>query len=90
MKAIYSIVGVQYREAADFVASLPSGEPLKLVREPDNAFDQNAVQVWAQDRHIGFISAKQAKPLARKMDEAKTDFVGKLIPGNYPEVEVSE
>ena len=63
-KAIYSIVGMKHRDAEQFVASLPVGEPLRLVREPTNEVDPNAVQVWARERHVGFIKAAQARTLA--------------------------
>lgn len=76
MKALYAMVGMQHRNALEFVASLPNGEPLTLVREPNNVFDPNAVQVWAQGRHIGFIKATQARALAIRMD--------RVPPANLP------
>lgn len=68
MKSIFAIVGMKHRGTVEFVAGLPRGEPLTLVRESNNPFDSNAVQVWARDRHAGFIRGTQCRELARFMD----------------------
>jgi hypothetical protein len=69
-KSLFALVGMKHRGTEALVASLPQGEPLTLIREPDNKFDPNAVQVWARGLHVGYISAKQVKPLAMAMDAA--------------------
>ncbi len=38
--------------------SLTPGMPLKLVREPDNEFDRDAIEVYAQDEKIGYVANK--------------------------------
>lgn len=63
--ARYAIVGMKHRGAEEFVKSLPPDEPLVLVREPDNKFDANAVQVWARGRHIGYIPKTQNAVLSQ-------------------------
>jgi uncharacterized protein YcbX len=70
----YAIVGMKHRGAEALVASLPPDEPLTLVREADNKFDPNAVQVWARGRHVGYIPKTQNAVLARFIDEN-----GKLV-----------
>ena len=76
------MVGMKHRGTEALVASLPQGEPLTLIREPDNKFDPNAVQVWAQTAdgpvHIGYVRASQVRPLAMAMD-ALAPPLGKLI-----------
>lgn len=74
MKALYSMVGMQHRDAVAFVSSLPRGEPLTLIREPTNQYDPNAVQVWARDRHVGFVKATQARALAMRIDRDGQPF----------------
>jgi hypothetical protein len=64
MRGLYTIVGMKHRGMTVFVAGLPKNEPLALVREPDNKFDPNAVQVWARGRHIGFVKGTQSRDLA--------------------------
>ena len=37
---------------------LTSGKPLKLVKEPDNEFDKDAIAVYAEDEKIGYVANK--------------------------------
>jgi hypothetical protein len=64
----YALVGMKHRGTESFVAELPPDEPLTLVREPDNRFDPNAVQVWARGRHVGYVSKDQNANLAKFID----------------------
>lgn len=72
--SLYALVGMKHRNSEGFVATLPNGEDLELVREPGNKFDPLAVQVWARGRHVGYVSAKQVKPLALAMDTRQRTF----------------
>ena len=38
--------------------NLAPGMPLKLVKEPDNEFDRDAIAVYAQDEKIGYVANK--------------------------------
>ena len=58
--------------------SLTSGMPLKLVKEPDNEFDKEAIAVYAQDEKIGYVAnndytkyelTSSASELQDKMDD---------------------
>jgi len=45
------------------------GEPLRLVREPDNPYDRNAIRVRrVNGDEVGFVPKTDAVELARKMD----------------------
>src|SRR5579872_505424 len=79
MKAIYTLVGMQHRDAESLVKSLPAGEALLLIREPTNAIDPHAVQVWARGVAVGYVGRGKAPgpkykpgtenvPLAEHMD----------------------
>lgn len=85
---LYAMVGMQHRlggkaAAAAFVAKLTAATPMMLVRDPDNKFDRNAVQVWVLEvpdvpgswRHIGFISKDQNAVLSRFIDQNGKPFV---------------
>jgi hypothetical protein len=41
---------------------------LTLKREPDNAYDANAIQVFYGDVHIGYVEGPSAAFIAPKMD----------------------
>lgn len=81
----YAIVGMKHRGAEEFVASLPPDAPVALIREPNNRFDRNAVQVWAYEgenlRHVGYVPKTQNAGLAKFIDEhgsPRTETVGTL------------
>lgn len=92
MKSLYSLVGMKHCGTVDLVASLPSGEPLTLQREPDNQYDPRAIQVHARGVHLGYIASRENADLARAMDATAggipLSFDAKLVPGHYPQVEV--
>ena len=74
MKTFSKLVGQtfprpsQKRKGIDIIPELSNGIILKLVREPDNQFDKNAVQVWHKEEMVGFIPAHTAVTLASEMD----------------------
>lgn len=101
MKTLVALVGTRFRglEMVALLASLPQGEALTLVREPDNTYDRNAIQVWARGQHIGYVKGTQNRSLAMSMDRA----IGTVSPasvsrtaklaidgGKQPMVEVEE
>jgi HIRAN domain-containing protein len=75
-----ALVGMKHRERESgvgivaLVASLPTGEDLELVREPDNKYDRFAVQVWARGHHVGYIAAAQNRELATMLDARAAKF----------------
>lgn len=99
MKSLSALVGMKHRGTEALVASLPAGEPLTLVREPNNDYDRNAVQVWARGQHIGYVKASEVRPIAMAMDAAAAKSnvnVGSLMTpaklaidgGRWPMIEV--
>lgn len=75
----YFIAGMQPRGTEDAVRAMDSGAALELRREPTNAHDKNAVQIWSGDLMIGYVRGYQAKVLAPTMDAAKkTSLSGTL------------
>lgn len=102
MKALYALVGMKHLGTEAVVNGLKIGHPLLLIREPDNRFDPNAVQVFAGVHHIGYIKATQVRPLARKLDAPTwhqtsrntgrpcIDGALRIDGGRWPMVEVDE
>lgn len=90
MKSIYSIVGMRFHNAETFVAGLRAGEYLRLKREPDNAHDPFAIQVWVGERLVGYVKATEGRMLANEMDSyAQTEIPARLaFAGRYPHAEV--
>lgn len=64
-------VGMHFRggDAVALAASLEEGEVLRLERETDNAHDGNAIKVFFESTHIGYVERGQAAWIAPLMDE---------------------
>jgi HIRAN domain len=90
----YSIVGMQFRPDGTeaMVRALPDGAEVTLVREPTNGFDPNAVQVWVDDKHVGYIPKRENQTLAKTMDEKGkfAEVTGKFtrLGDGWPAVEI--
>lgn len=69
---IFEVAGVAYRTTAQFLYRVDELDELKLVREPDNSADSNAIRVHVvkddRDYHIGYVPATVARALAPMMD----------------------
>jgi hypothetical protein len=62
-----------------------------LKREPTNAYDRNAVQVFARGTMVGYLAAKQVGPIAAVMDKmGSPDLLAKLAlqPSGWPMIEI--
>jgi hypothetical protein len=41
----------------------------RLVREPDNQFDANAVSVWVGEERVAYLARQEAAELASRLDD---------------------
>jgi single-stranded-DNA-specific exonuclease len=63
------LAGVSFEGRQDVVATLQPGDPLRLVRQPDNEFDPNAIAVLAPSgEQVGFLNRRLASVLAPALD----------------------
>ncbi len=63
------LAGVSFEGRQDVVARLQPGMPLRLVRQPENEFDPNAIAVLAPTgEQIGFLNRRLASVLAPALD----------------------
>ncbi len=62
------IAGVSFEGRQDVVAGLAPGDPLDLVREPENAHDASAIAVRYGRLHLGYLNRKMAAKLAPNID----------------------
>lgn len=67
------VVGMHFRgpEVKALVANLIPEYDLTLMREPDNEYDEYAVQVFYRTTHIGYINRHDAAFIAPLMDEGQ-------------------
>ena len=46
-----------------------------LVREPTNKFDPNAVAVWINGQHVGYLAKDVNQPIAARIDASGTPWI---------------
>lgn len=73
------VVGVTFDGIQNILPRLHAGMPLKLVREPNNQYDKNAVAVWCNGQKIGHLSRDLAADIAPLIDSGTA--VGGTIEG---------
>ncbi|MSQ71830.1 MAG: HIRAN protein [Betaproteobacteria bacterium] len=80
------LAGFRYHEAKDVFPMMKSGDALSLVREPDNAYDANAVRVEWQGHKLGYVPRRENPALAWAMDrgQAVTARISRLQPHRNP------
>ena len=62
------VVGVTFENRQSLLSNLSEGQELELKREKENEYDSNAVAVYAQEKHLGYIKREIARHLAMNMD----------------------
>jgi len=62
------IVGVTFEGRQDLIAGLQPGAELELVRQPENAYDPNAVAVHFGRLQLGFVKKEIAARIAPNID----------------------
>jgi hypothetical protein len=62
------LAGYQYHAGAEVWERLQAGDPLTLVREPDNPHDRNAVRVEWQGRQLGYLPRAENAAIAVELD----------------------
>ena len=65
------LAGFRYAEAGQVWSELRLGDPLELVREPDNPHDRNAVRVDWRGRKLGYVPRTENEALAWAMDRGE-------------------
>ncbi|MBD5633594.1 MAG: DEAD/DEAH box helicase, partial [Candidatus Eremiobacteraeota bacterium] len=85
------IVGVSFEGRQDLLAGLAPGDPLDLVREPDNPHDRNAVAVRYGRLQLGYLRREIALRLAPNVDSGDrySAAVGSITGGGERHVGVN-
>jgi hypothetical protein len=65
------LAGFLHAEAGEVWPDLRAGDELVLVREPDNAFDANAVRVEWRGRKLGYVPRRDNAALAWALDRGE-------------------
>jgi hypothetical protein len=64
---VFNVAGPSHRQDALQGPAFAPGEPMKLIPEPKNPYDRNAVAVWDTNhqRHIGYVPKDLAPAVGR-------------------------
>jgi HIRAN domain len=64
---VFNVAGTSHRQDALQGPAFAPGEPVKLIPEPKNPYDRNAVAVWDTNRraHVGYVPAELAPTIGR-------------------------
>ncbi|QOJ22097.1 MAG: HIRAN protein [Gammaproteobacteria bacterium] len=68
---ISPVAGFQYHHGATLWPQLATGQPLTLIREPGNRFDQRAVRIDWQGEKLGYIPAKDNAAVSQLLDRGE-------------------
>ena len=68
----FAVAGGWFHGLRQALVDLAVGERLRLIAEPENPYDQNAVAVWRGDVKLGYVPRAANAPLARLLAEGAT------------------
>jgi hypothetical protein len=66
------VAGFQYYDGEKVWKNLAVGDAVRLVREPDNKHDEYAIEVYWQDRKLGYVPRVANRTLAQMLDRGET------------------
>ena len=69
-----NVAGFSYKLGCMVFNQLKVGTELRLVREDENPYDKNAVAVFYEDTHIGYIPHSENAELAKFLDLGYADI----------------
>lgn len=80
------LAGFQYHAAKSLWPQMRVGDALALIREPDNAYDANAVRIEWQGHKIGYVPRRDNVDAARFLDrgQALAARISRLAEGRDP------
>ena len=65
------VVGVSFGNSQNIISRLHHNMQLKLVREPDNSYDSNAIAVFFANHHLGYLPRFRAQEIAPLIDSGE-------------------
>lgn len=80
------LAGFQYHAGKRLWSQMQVGDPLVLIREPDNVHDAKAVRVEWQDQKIGYVPRRDNADVARFLDNGHVLLarISRLADGRDP------
>ena len=64
-----SIAGFQFYDGDHLWDQLSTGDMLQLIQEPDNHYDENAVEIYWRNSKLGYLPRAENTAVAQMMDQ---------------------
>ena len=88
----FDIAGFTYYEGVDVFDELKIGTTVKLVAEPENPYDRNAVAIYYKDKKLGFVPRNENKMISKLLQfgykKIFTAKINRISPDEHPENQV--
>ncbi len=87
------LAGLSFRPASakEAFSRLTEGDNVRLIRDADNQYDSNAVQIHFDGEFIGFVAKEQAAIIAPHLDEnADEEFFAECVALSPPRSAIFE
>lgn len=80
------LAGAQYYETNVLWNDMKVDDPLKLVREPDNMYDTQAIRIEWQGHKLGYLPRAENRAVASEMDQGTRveARIGNMVPHKNP------
>ncbi|MDR2773768.1 MAG: HIRAN domain-containing protein [Tannerella sp.] len=86
------IAGFTYYEGPIVFSQLQPGMALRLIAEPENRYDPDAVALYLGEYKLGFIPRAENKTLSIFLNQGYDDifevFINRVSPDKYPEKQI--
>ena len=73
---LFTITGRRFHDTS---IKLTIGMPLRLVKEPDNQFDRNAIAVYAEDKKVGYVANNVRTKFELNAEDKKVGYVANNV-----------
>jgi len=74
----FHIAGFTYYEGATVFNELKIGTELRLVLEPENKYDPNAVAIYYKDTHLGYVPRNNNSEISKILEMGHEIFGARI------------
>ena len=80
-----SVAGFQYYSGEAVWSRITVDDELELRRQPDNEYDENAIEVFWRQKKLGYVPASENLTVSRMMDRGQ-EFAATIAEKNDSEI----
>lgn len=76
--SVFPVAGFRYYDGPNLLDRLRAGDPVCLVREPDNPHDPQAIRIEALGHRVGYVPRSENRPLVRLLEQG-AELRGRIV-----------